>query len=269
MYVEENNKNKNRKVLFRALIQLAACGAVLLVCLPFVDALAPLRKAIWLPLGKKVGPVVAEIVIIAAVTGAIHALSVLARLLNQKLHMPLDWGKLLYGLGLLAFGLVALIGFDSFGFVIGLGLTAFGGYQSYRVIKETRSSMILDRDGETVVAEIYNITRSSFCVDRNGDNIYTVYSRADGRVFTKKTSRPMGLSNIGKKVYVRISSGSPDVYDVDLDSIVSEPEKGSLTEVKKTAPMSNVDTSAYVWRWNKPSAEGSHVDPAPQEPPEE
>ncbi len=257
---------KNRKTLIRALIQLVICVAVLLLCLPIIDALTPLRKAIWIPLGKKLGSVVMEIIIFAAGGGAVHALSLLARLLNEKLHMPLNWGRLFYGLGLLAFGIVSLISSDSIGFLFGLVLTSLGIYVYYRVIHETRTSMTLDRDGETVVAEIYNITHSSISV--NDAYTYTVCCRADGRVFTKKTTMPMDMSLIGKKVYVRISAGSPDVYDVDLDNIiVYESEKGlPPEETKKAPPMPSVDTSAYIWRWDKPGADGSTTAAAREEP---
>ena len=140
---------KNKKTLIRALIQLAVCVAVLLLCFPIVDELAPLRKAIWIPLGKKLGTVVMKIIVFAAGGGAVHALSLLARLLNEKLHMPLNWGRLFYGLGLLAFGVVSLISSDSIVFVFGLVLTSLGVYVCYRVIHETRTSMTLDRDGQT------------------------------------------------------------------------------------------------------------------------
>jgi hypothetical protein len=179
---------RNRKVLIRALIQLAVCVAVLLLCLPIKDALVPLRQAIWLPMGKQVGSVVLGIAFFAAAGGAIHALRILTRLLNEKLHMPLNWGQLLYGLGMLAFGIVSLISFDSIGFLFGLVLTSLGIYVCYRVIHETRTSMTLDRDGQAVVAEIYNITHSSISV--NDAYTYTVCCRADGRVFTKKTTCP-------------------------------------------------------------------------------
>ena len=259
-------QKKNRITLIRALIQLAVCAAILLLCFPIVDELVPLQKAIWRPLGKELGSVVFEIVIFAAGGGAIHALSLLARLLNEKLHMPLNWGRLFYGLGLLAFGIVSLISFDSIAFLFGLVLTSLGVYVCYQVIQGTRTSMVLDRDGETVVAEIYNITRGGISVD--DAYTYTVYCRADGRVFTKKTTRPMDMSMIGKKVYVRISAGSPEVYDVDLDNIiVYESEEGlSPEEKKKAPPMPSVDTSAYIWRWDKPGAAGSKTAAVQEEP---
>ena len=256
---------KNRKTLIRALIQLVICVAVLLLCLPIKDALVPLRQAIWLPMGKQVGSVVLGIAFFAAAGGAIHALRILTRLLNEKLHMPLNWGRLTYGLGLLAFGVVSLISSDSIAFLFGLVLTSLGAYVCYRVIHETRTSMTLDRDGETVVAEIYNITHSSISV--NDAYTYTVCCRADGRIFTKKTTRPMDMSLIGKKVYVRISAGSPDVYDVDLDNIiVYESEKGlPPEETKKAPPLPSVDTSAYIWRWDKPGAAGTTTAAAREE----
>lgn len=258
-------QKKNRITLIRALIQLAVCAAVLLLCFPIVDELVPLQKVIWRPLGKELGSVVLKIVIFAAGGGAIHALSLLARLLNEKLHMPLNWGRLFYGLGLLAFGIVSLISFDSIAFLFGLVLTSLGVYVCYQVIQGTRTSMVLDRDGETVVAEIYNITRGGISVD--DAYTYTVCCRADGRVFTKKTTRPMDMSMIGKKVYVRISAGSPEVYDVDLDNIiVYESEEGlSPEEKKKAPPMPSVDTSAYIWRWDKPGADGSTTAAAREE----
>ncbi len=260
MGILKNDENK-KKNLISALLQLAGSAAVLLLLLPIGEGLNPLRRVIYTPFGSKIGLGILGFLISGAGLLALKSLLDLLNLLSEHFHLSVNWGRLFYGAAICLFGAFSLFIFDGIGTLFGIALLVFGGWVLYSVIKNTKTKHVLDKDGETIYAEITDISHSLVSV--NDRYTYTVTCRAGNRYFTKKTHNLLNMSCIGKKVSVWVSASNPDVYDVDIDHIfLYDPESSEPPEVEsKPHFVPNPDTSEYSWRWNKSECEEpAHID---------
>lgn len=212
------NKYTNRKVAVRLLIMLAVCLAILLLCIPFGAELAPLGRAIWNALGDSVGYPVWLLILFISGCGAVYALSELTELVMEKLQIPVNGKKIISGLCLIVLGAVFLCAGTWLARLGGLALAAFGGLVFYRVIREIRAAQKEHPGGKTIFAEIINITKSSD--PESGAVSYTVFCQTGDGVLMKKTSTPLDAGCIGKRVPIRFSAFSPEVFEVDLEHMV-------------------------------------------------
>ncbi len=280
----ENEKTKKQKIL--ALICLAVSALVLLILLPIGEGLNPLRRVILLPLYRlmqqdkgflhSLGNAVYSFAVLAAAGLALQALHTLLGPLAGKLFpSSVAWGPLLLGGVLCLFGAKVLFSGSGTAFLVGLGLLSFGLWEVYKVFRSARNARVLAQDGETVLAEIVNITHGSI----SSDDGYacTVTCRADNRYYSGKTRLPLDSSYIGKKIPVRVSAGSPDVYELDFGNIIWKetkaedlpdpvPPSAAVSSAPAEPPVPSGAAAEASLRRDAPEAAESSLSPSEAEP---
>ena len=195
-----------------------------------------------------VGYIASMLMIPVLIQGA-RALTGLFDLLVSHFKLHLDGNNLLIGILLCLIGTGVIRYVKEGGFAMIGAVMLIGGL--WILCKSVGTAFVLYKDGETIYAEITDITHSS--PGRSGGITYTVICRAGDRIYRGKTNAPMDMSCIGKKVAVSVSKSQNDIYFVDLSRFFpNDPENGG-SDGPETEPEIEPDT-----------ADGSAAPPQPE-----